>query len=201
MVARPRSSLRWFGLSVALIAAGCTGPIGRALFVPPTPLTPADAVVVLSNRPPVTAGGEIAPETERRMRRGVSVFQRGLARIFIVTGNAREAAVMRAFALALGIPESMILVDGESRDTADNARNAVNAYCGGSANCAPDFIVVSSPYHLRRAARLFRCAGAHVQLAATDVPDDGGYQVSFAASEYAIRLGYLFYDACARAQR
>jgi uncharacterized SAM-binding protein YcdF (DUF218 family) len=61
-------------------------------------------------------------------------------------------------------------------------------------------ILVSSPYHLERARRLFGCAGAEVQVAGTEIPEDPGYRAGFTAYEYGARLGGRFANACARAR-
>jgi len=198
------SRYRHFGLRLRcglfLILVGCGGPLAPELFVHGARLSHADAVVVLGHRPPSTSGGAVAPETDRRMRRGAELYRRGLAPLLIITGSAEEAQVMVSRANELGVPASAIRVDRHARDTADNARNAVQLACGGQSACAPRLIVVSSAYHLQRAQRLFVCAGAQTQVAAAEIPDDRLYQISFAAYEYGVRFAYVFYDACARAR-
>lgn len=188
-----------------VIAAGCGVP-GRELFLPRVPLHRADAIVVLGNRPAIDAHGEVAPETERRVRRGVELFREGLAPVLVVTGGrdpdgAIEADVMARYAAELGVPASAIVRERRSRDTAENAGYSIAALCRQRERCRPSVIVVSSPYHLRRAVRLFQCAGARTQHAATELPDDLGYQAGFTAYEYAARIAYVFDDACARAAR
>lgn len=185
-------------LAVAL-ASACAHPRGSELFVHGAPLTRAEAIVVLGNRP-AEEHGHIGAELDRRMRRGVALFDAGLAPRLVLVGAANEAPVMAARARVLGVPESATLVDATSRDTADNAREAVALLCQGRPDCHPSVIVVSSPYHLRRARMLFRCAGARVQVAASPIPDDIAWQASRAAYEYGVRLTYVFYDACARAR-
>jgi uncharacterized SAM-binding protein YcdF (DUF218 family) len=197
------------GLALAswlALAGGCNGPLGPELLLPRARPTPAAAIVVLGNRPPLDAEGRVAPETARRVRRGVELFERGLAPILLVTGGpaphgGTEAEVMAGYAEALGVPPEAIVREPRARDTAENARYAVELLCEGEPEpCRPSVIVVSSPYHLRRAVRLFECAGAEVQHAGTPIPDDRGYQASFTAYEYGVRLYYVFVDACARAR-
>jgi len=181
----------------ALLLLGCGGPLGSELFVHGAPPSRADAVVVLGNRPARTAGGDAAPEITRRVARGVEVFEGGHAPRLVLVGSAEEAEVMEDLALALGVHPEALRTDGRSRHTADNARYGVAAACGARRPCR--VIVVSSAYHLRRARHLFECAGAEVQVAAAAIPDDAGYQVSFTAYEYAVRLVNIFRDACALA--
>src|SRR5688500_7244877 len=115
--------MRLFAL--ALVLAGCGMP-GRELFLPETALRRADASVVLGNRPPLDERGEVAPETRRRVERGVALFRRGLAPILIVTGGRApdgsiEADVMARYARSLGVPEDAIRREPRARDTAENA--------------------------------------------------------------------------------
>jgi uncharacterized SAM-binding protein YcdF (DUF218 family) len=207
MVARPRSaSLAVAALALSSCASACGVP-GRELFLPPQALEPADAIVVLGYRPPIDVAGNLTPEIERRLRRGVELYRRGLAPRMVVTGGPGpggvvEADVMARYAEAHGVPAARILRDREARDTADNARRSVELLCAGRPleTCAPDVVVVSTPYHLRRALELFRCAGARAQPAPTELPDDVAYQVGLAAYEYGVRFVYVFDDACARAR-
>ena len=192
-------------LVIAFLASACA-PLGTELFVHGAPLSNADAIVVLGNRPPRTEGGEVAPETARRVRRAVELFGQGLAPILVVTGGpapggGTEAEVMGAYARELGVPSHAVIEERRARDSADNARLVIELLCRDRSECRPRVIVVSSPYHLRRARRLFECAGAVPQVAATEIPDDAVYQASFAAYEYGVRISYIFDDACARARR
>jgi len=187
---------RTAGLWVLLLV-GCGGPLGSELFVHGAPLSRADAVVVLGNRPARTSGGDAAPEITRRLERGVEVFEQSHAPRLVLVGSAEEAEVMEDLALALGVHPEVLDTDGRSEDTADNARFGVETACGARRPCR--VIVVSSPYHLRRARHLFECAGAEAQVAASPIPDDPLYQVFFSAYEYAVRLMNVFRDPCATA--
>jgi len=192
---------RWSG-ALLMVAAltGCGRPLGQELFAPPERLERAEAIVVLGNRPPRDAEGRVAPETARRVAHGVALYRRGLAPTLLMAGGpapggGTEADVMAAHARALGVPTDAIRRERRSRDTSENARNAVASLCGGRPGCAPRVLVVTSPYHLRRALRLFRCAGARPIGAPTSIPDDVGYQASFTAYEYAVGIYRLFAPA------
>lgn len=200
-MARPRL----LAMATALLLAGCGVP-GRELFLPPTALRRAEAIVVLGFRPPLDAQGRVSSELERRLRRGLALYREGLAPRVVVTGGPGpggvvEADVMAGYLERAGVPAERILRDREALDTADNARESVALVCAGREPCEPDVIVVSSPYHLRRALELFRCAGARPQPAETELADDLGYRVGFAAYEYGVRVVYVADDACGRARR
>jgi uncharacterized SAM-binding protein YcdF (DUF218 family) len=170
----------------------------------PTPRR-ADAIVVLGNRPPRRPDGTIAPELARRVRRGVELHRRGLAPRLLMTGGPApdgsvEADVMAAEAMRLGVPASAIARERASRDTVENARLGLAVLCGDGP-CRPRILLVSTPYHLRRAGRLFRCAGAEVIEVPSAAPPDRGTRLLFTAHEYAAGIFGRLTDACARAAR
>lgn len=199
---RTRASSLVLAMAVVLLGA-CTP---HAL-VPPT-RTPerAHAIVVLGNRPPVDPDGNVRPELRRRVETGVRLFHEGVAPRLVMAGGPApsghvEAEVMRELAISLGVPEEVIVVEPSSTDTIENAGFTVALLCGADPLCSPRLVVVTSPYHLRRAGELFACAGAEVQLAATPVPDDDpGYARRFAFVERFVRVYYGFVDPCERAR-
>jgi uncharacterized SAM-binding protein YcdF (DUF218 family) len=111
----------------------------------------ADAIVVI--------GGDHKPE---RVRQAVELFQQGYADIVVMSagtlvmeGDERvvEAEVMRAQALARGLPSEAILLETNSWSTFENAvytRQICQERGYGS------ILLVTSAYHSRRARRIFR---------------------------------------------
>ena len=190
----------WLFVAAGLSLVSCA----RALPPAPRPLRVADAIVVLGNRPPMDAAGNVMPETRRRVTQGVALFQAGFAETLVMAGGPAphdrvEAEVMRDLAVEQGVPASAIRLEGESRNTIENARNTLRLLCAGEVPCYPSIIVVSSPYHLRRARRLFECAGARVQTSASADPG-GSYGRRFALSEALVSFAYAFVDECRDAQ-
>lgn len=170
------------------------------------PPTPAEAIVVLGNRPPVDAEGNLRPETERRLSRGVALHREGLAPLLVFSGGpyeggGTEAGRMAERAIEMGVNPESILTERRSTDTAENARETVNLLCpSGSPPCAPSLIVVSSEYHIDRAAELFRCAGATVQSAPVTLNLRPADRFIIDTREMIVRFSYLFYDPCRRAR-
>lgn len=192
-------------LATAMLAVACvvSQSCTRGLVPTPQRLRRADVIVVLGNRPPVDAEGNVMPETRRRVEAGVELFKAGLAEEMVMAGGPAphdrvEAEVMRDLAVELGVPAHAIRMERRSRDTIENARNTVALLCGGMQPCYPSVIVVSSPYHLRRARYLFECAGARVQTAASEDPG-GSYGRRFAMSERMVAFAYGFVDECREA--
>lgn len=166
-------------------------------------LEPAEAIVVLGNRPPRGADGKVAAETRRRVEAGVALYERGLAPRLLVTGGPTkegvEADVMAALARELGVPSDALMLERRATDTITNARESVDLLCAGHAPCRPRLIVVSNPYHLARAKRLFECAGAEVTVANSEMPRPYSYRLKWSAYEAIVSLYYLFIDECSRA--
>lgn len=192
---------RWLGLVLVAttpLGAGCA----TLLVETAEPLTPAEAIVVLGNRPPADANGRVLPETARRVRHGVRLFRRGLAPRMVMTGGPAphglvEADVMKDLAVRLGVAPEAIATERASRSTVENARLTVEMLCAGlDGGCSPRVIVVSSPYHLGRARWLFECAGAQVQVSGTEIPYDRTYRAIFVIREHLVHFAYAFFDPC-----
>lgn len=197
---RPPASL----FLILFLGSHC-GPLGPELLETPQPLTQADAIIVLGNRPPTDEHGRVMPETARRVRRGAELFAAELAPRIVFTGGssgegAVEAEVMADRAEELGVTRGAMRLERCAQDTVQNAGLSVRLLATEIGNRAPRIIVVSSPYHLGRARRLFECTGAQVQTAATEMPPDLGYQAAFTAYEYAVRMAYALSDPCSRAR-
>lgn len=120
---------------------------GRCLYYKDE-LKPADVIVVLA--------GE---ETER-VEHGVKLFKEGWARkdrVILAGGplvwQYTWASLMQEQAVYLGIPKKAILLEDKSRTTEEDARftkEILNKH--GYKSC----ILVTSPYHSRRATKVFR---------------------------------------------
>ena len=128
------------------------------------PLIPVDAVVAISG-----------DGTGERARTASALFRRGYARWFIASGSHEGAApggataAMVRVALGEGVPAGRILIDDQARGTGDNARGSAALMRSRGLR---DAILVTSPYHTRRAALVFRSVfiaqGLHVRVFAVE---------------------------------
>lgn len=124
------------------------------------PLSHADAVIAISG-----------DGTNERVMTAASLVQAGYAPWLILSGStggyARGGATdaMIRAAVRAGIPRERILVDDTSESTHDNARNTLQIMQERGWRGA---ILITSAYHTRRAARIFRAAfrphGLEVQV-------------------------------------
>lgn len=133
----------------------------------PAKLEPTDAVLVLGGVMGPVRGREYFPEWAEPVERfeaGVRLVQMGKAKKLLFTGGRipwenraeTEGVAMQRAAVERGIALEAIDVTGEVGNTADEAR-VVAEYC--RAHGFKKIILVTSAWHMPRAAWLFRRAG------------------------------------------
>lgn len=107
-----------------------------------------DAIVAVS-------GGN----TSLRAAEAITLYKNGWAKYLVFSGAAQDttspsnATVMKDQALAAGIPASVIIVENASRNTRQNAQNTSKLF---TERAISKVIVVTSPYHQRRAGLEFQ---------------------------------------------
>ena len=125
------------------------------------PLRPADAIVALSG------------DTGARTVTAVDLWKRKLAPVIIFAGASEDpnsvasGELMKREAVAGGVPESAIIVEPSSNTTQENA-SAVAALMRSRGLSSA--ILVTSPYHQRRAADLFAREFPPAGLSFTNYP-------------------------------
>jgi len=145
-------------IGVAAAAVLIFSPLYQLLAIPLTlgsPLTPSDAIVVLGGG--VARQGNPCESTVERVRYGVALYKEEFAPVLVLsTGKVRqfnEARVMRRLALSLGVPERDIFLEETSRNTYENVLFVGRLFQQKGWKQA---IIVSSPYHMRRIALVYR---------------------------------------------
>lgn len=132
---------------ILILAMGALGSIGFWLS-PQSSLTHTDAIVAIS-------GGDTAART----REAIRLYREGWAPNLIFSGAALDpngpsnAEAMRRQALADGVPASAILIDEASANTEQNAEDVAQIM---AQNHFHKLILVTSPYHQRRADLTFK---------------------------------------------
>jgi uncharacterized SAM-binding protein YcdF (DUF218 family) len=157
--------------SVLVVAAVLLGP-GVFLDTPQPSPKVTDAIVVISG-----------DEQLARFQEGVSLYQRGFGQRLVFSGAAYDngtsnADVMRALAVKRGVPDWAILEEPLGEDTWGNAvhtRQVLEAHGLHSA------ILVTSPYHARRAKLTFDAAyaGSGIGLTVHAAPDSQWRKLSW----------------------
>ncbi len=146
-------------LALAVAAAGLVA-VGHALAVE-DPLVRSDVIVAVS--------GDNGPRTET----AVTLWKQGYAPLLLFSGAALDpdsvssAELMKRDAIRLGVPAEAILVEPDSATTEENARLVAELMAARGLRTA---ILVTSPYHQRRASVLFARSFARDGLAFRNYP-------------------------------
>jgi uncharacterized SAM-binding protein YcdF (DUF218 family) len=141
-------ALIWVGCGAAIVIRGLTMPTGRA-----------DAAVIFGNM--LAPDGTPVRILAERLDVGVRCYHAGGCPVLFVSGSVDgpgldEAASMRRYLLAHGVPDAAIVTDVHGDNTLATAQHAV-AWL--RAHSLSRVLLVSQYYHLPRAAMAFRKAG------------------------------------------
>jgi uncharacterized SAM-binding protein YcdF (DUF218 family) len=160
---------KFFGWLLAIIIV--VSLLGSAIFwgigfylSPQDNLQKADAIVVVS-------GGQ----TQSRAAKGIELFKQGYAPKIVFSGAALDdgpsnAFAMRDLALSEGVPAKNILIDEKSQNTYENAVNSKSIL---DELQAKKIILVTSPYHQRRANQTFeKVLGNNYEVIGISAYDD-----------------------------
>jgi uncharacterized SAM-binding protein YcdF (DUF218 family) len=157
---------------MGLLTAGVLLGPGVVLDTPRPPTAPSDAIVVISG-----------DEQMARFNEGVRLFQSGMGSVLVFSGAARDngrsnADVMHDLAVARGIPDEAILEDSLGEDTWGNAVHTRKLLEQRGVDSA---ILVTSPYHARRAKMTFDAAyeGSGIELVVHSAPDSEWRKLSW----------------------
>jgi uncharacterized SAM-binding protein YcdF (DUF218 family)/glycosyltransferase involved in cell wall biosynthesis len=123
----------------------------------------SDAIVIFAGG--VGESGQAGGGYQERLQRAIELYdQRFAPRIIISSGFVfafKEAEVMRTIAVERGVPASAIVLETESANTHENVTltHAVLAREGWRR-----ILLVSSPYHMRRALLTWRKAAPEIEV-------------------------------------
>ncbi len=161
----------------------------------------ADTIVVLAAG--VGESGKAGQGYEERVKRAVELYQAGYAKRMIFSSGYvhlfHEPQVMKALALSLGIPAEAILLETKSVNTHENVLNVSKIL---EQNGWHSILLVSSPYHMRRASMVFARLEPWVQVIRTPAENSYFYvrripgmtpgQLHGIAHEYLALVSYWF---------
>jgi len=128
--------------------------------------TPYDAVVVLTGMLDLDLSTPGTLEFDRgvdRILAGIDLVKRGIAERLIISGGsgslwsqASEGELLGTFARQWGLSAVQVVVEGTSRNTYENAVNTAAILRAGGYR---RFLLVTSAFHMRRAAAAFGAQG------------------------------------------
>ena len=180
---RRRSGVFTVSLAFAILVV-CASPLSSVLYrqhelrYPPVPISSspaADAIVLLGG----DVGIPVPPRTEsqlhgNRLLHAFRLFKAGKAPLIMVTGGNvfpqegfhAEATYSKAILTSWGVPDDVILTESKSRNT---RQNALYSHQILSAQGIDRILLVTSAFHMPRAAAVFRHAGFEVMPSPSSV--------------------------------
>jgi len=169
----------------------------RPLFVEAAP-TQADAIVVFAGG--VGESGKAGGGAQERLARAVELYRAKFAPVLILSSgyvySFHEADVMRAMAIDQGVPDSAIMLEQRATNTFQNVKFVDDILRDRRWT---RILLVSSPYHMRRAVLVWQKQDPEVQVVPTPVQQSQFYdhtrganleQVRGIIQEYVAILGY-----------
>ncbi len=188
---RLRRALRWttwFALVLIAAFAVLCGLVARRGEVDEA--RPADAIVVLGAA--VFEGGQPSPVLAARVAHAVQLYRRGMAPLIVVTGGVgayppSEAEVMARLARQAGVPAESLVLETRAHTTQQSVRLTAPFL---EERGIQSIIVVTSPFHLFRATRMYRDAG---YVAYGSAPQDDPLWINSRARwEHIVREAWCF---------
>lgn len=141
-------------------------PLAGNFLVKNDPLGKADIIIVL------------AGEYGERVRHGVLLYKQGYAdKILFSGGSITEfpgekkitwAGQMKNYAIHLGVPENAVILQDESRSTQEDATFSFRILQDSHLSSA---ILVTSPYHSRRAFNIFKPVFKDIKIRSVPVAE------------------------------
>jgi len=130
------------------------------------PPAPADAIVVFAGG--VGESGKAGVGTQERVQRAVDAYHAGYAPHLILSSGYRysfpEAELMRSVALQQGVPPAAIVLEQRSTDTHENVQFVDQILRDHGWRSV---LLVSSPYHMRRALLVWQKVAPEVRVIPT----------------------------------
>jgi uncharacterized SAM-binding protein YcdF (DUF218 family)/glycosyltransferase involved in cell wall biosynthesis len=147
---------------------------------------PADAIVVFAGG--VGESGKAGEGTEERVQHGIDVYKAGYGRHLILSSgylySFPEADVMRSLAIQQGVPAAAIDVEQRSTNTHENVAFTDEIL---RRNGWRSVLLVSSPYHMRRALLVWRKVAPEIRVVPTPPPKSQFYDHARGASLEQVR--------------
>jgi uncharacterized SAM-binding protein YcdF (DUF218 family) len=134
----------------------------------------ADAIVVFAGG--VGESGKAGQGYEERVLHAVDLYKNGYAKNLIFSSGytyaLKEILIMKALAVSLGVPEQAIILEDKAKNTYENViftKDILNK------EKQRKILLVSSPYHMRRALLIFKKEAKGIEVICTPIPYSGFY--------------------------
>jgi uncharacterized SAM-binding protein YcdF (DUF218 family) len=158
----------------------------------------ADAIVVFAGG--VGESGKAGGGAQERLKQALDLYRAGYAKYLVLSSgyvySFREAETMRALAVDQGVPAGSIVLEERAMNTYQNVRFVDDIL---KDHHWRTILLVSSPYHMRRAVLVWHKQAADVDVVSTPSPHSQFYdhsrgisleQLRGIAQEYLAIFGY-----------
>jgi uncharacterized SAM-binding protein YcdF (DUF218 family) len=129
-----------------------------------------DAIVVFAGG--VGESGKAGQGYEERVQYATELYKQGYAGHLIFSSGYiyafKEPVVMKALAISLGVPEETIILEDKAKNTYENIKFAKDILDKNNWN---NVLLVSSPYHMRRASLVFDKIAKDTKVTYTPIPN------------------------------
>ena len=160
------------------------------------PPRPADAIVVFAGGVGETGKAGGGGGYQERVKQAVDLYDEGMAPVMIFSSGYtfvfHETLVMRDLAMSLGVPPSAIVLEDKAANTYENVALTRKIL---DRQGHRQILLVSSPYHMRRALLVFHKVAPEVAVTPTPVPRSQFYVHERGASLEQIRAIFQEYVA------
>jgi len=150
------------------------------------PPRPADAIVVFASG--VGESGKAGGGYQERVKEAIDLYHMGSASHLIFSSGYlfafQEAEVMKAVAVANGVPSSAIILETKAANTYENAKFVSEIIVQRGWRSV---LLVSSPYHMRRAVWTMRRVAPEITVVPRPVPASQFYVHAWGANAEQIR--------------
>jgi len=162
------------------------------------PARPADAIVVLGGG--VGESGKAGEGYQERVKHAVDLYRAGLSPSIIFSSGYtfifQEAEMMKALAVTHGVPDEAIILDTNAANTFQNTEFVERALMQRGWR---SILLVSSPYHMRRAVWTFHHMNPRIDVIPSPIPHSQFYAHARGASLRQIKgilheyLSFVYY--------
>lgn len=140
-----------------------------------------DAIVVFAGG--VGESGKAGEGHEERVRKAINLYKAGYAKDLIFSSGYQrvfnEPEVMKAIAVANEVPAPSIFLEKEAGNTYENVVNVLKII---QQNHWHSILLVSSPYHMRRASLVFEKQSPELKVSYTPAEYSNFYRHTFGAN-------------------
>lgn len=134
------------------------------------PVKKADCIVVFAGG--VGESGKAGQGYEERVNYTVELYKKGYAKNIIFSSGYmfifKEPLVMKALAVSLGVSEEAIILEDKAKNTYENVKFSKEIL---DKNNWDEILLVSSPYHMRRASLVFNKIAKNIKVTYTPIPN------------------------------